>query len=470
MLIQYLWPVAFTAALVLGGCHQATSTGSSSEVDAGRALTLPPGLAGGVPNGAMHGSVSENSCPPNPTEALTLGTALSQTLLRSPQLAQYSFEFRSADALVLQAGYRPNPEIFLGTEDVGRTNARGGQTAQTTLTFSQVVELGGKRAGRIGLARATAELVGWDYEAKRLDILAQAANRFVDVIAAQNKRVLAAEMRLVEQQFFSVVRDRATAGDIPTLEIQRAQVTLSDSQIALQQADRNLLEARVRLAAVWGSREQCFRQALGNLDTGLRQPPDLDGLLRAVEHNPDLARWAAEIARRQAQFNVERSKNTPDITLQAGPRAYSRGGSSFVGGIGITLPTFGLNGGSLLSAQAQLDKGRLEQETAEVQVVAALREAHARLSTAYSNAQILEHDVLPAAGTAFDGVSTGYRMGKFGLLDVLTARRSLFDARSRLVDAQADYQQALTDIQRLTGQATKTTSREDDTPLRGKQP
>ena len=50
---------------------------------------------------------------------LTLADALARTLRRSPELAAFAYDERAAEARVLQAGIRPNPEASLVVEDIG---------------------------------------------------------------------------------------------------------------------------------------------------------------------------------------------------------------------------------------------------------------------------------------------------------------------------------------------------------------
>jgi cobalt-zinc-cadmium efflux system outer membrane protein len=48
-------------------------------------------------------------------------------------------------------------------------------------------------------------------------------------------------------------------------------------------------------------------------------------------------------------------------------------------------------------------------------------------------------------------VEIGYTEGKFGFLDVIDAQRTLFDARSLLLDSAAEYALAKVDLERLIG-------------------
>lgn len=415
----------------------------------GRDLVIPPGLA---EPGNRAPVAAASATPPEPAGRLTLRRALAQALTGSPDLAQFSYDIRSAEARTLQAGYRPNPEVSLLHEDFGGINtASGARSTQTTLAISQLIELGGKRAARLRLARLDESLAGWNYETQRLDVFAGTARAFMDVLAGQRRVALAEETLRLERQFYGAVSERVRAGSISPLEERRAQVTLLNGQIALDQARRTLEAARARLAAMWGGTGPRFERAEGDLGRSVRPPP-LPALLALAAQNPDVARWDAEIAQREARVAVERSRNVPDVTLQGGPRRFGSGGSAFIAGVAVSLPVFGMNRGNLLDAQSQLGKSLVQKQAAEIRVTSLIRQAYERLSAAYETVKALRRKVLPAAQAAYGGIATGYQQGKFSLIEVLDARRALFDAQSRLVDALALYQTALVDAERLTGQ------------------
>ena len=87
------------------------------------------------------------SIPRFPTGVIDLRDALAAALLGNPDLAAFSWEVRAREARTLQAGRFPNPELATEFEDFGGSGDRSGwQSAQSTLSLSQLIELGGKRA------------------------------------------------------------------------------------------------------------------------------------------------------------------------------------------------------------------------------------------------------------------------------------------------------------------------------------
>jgi cobalt-zinc-cadmium efflux system outer membrane protein len=91
-------------------------------------------------------------------------------------------------------------------------------------------------------------------------------------------------------------------------------------------------------------------------------------------------------------------------------------------------------------------------QAAEVQVRAALGEAYAALSAAFAEATALKNDVIPGSVSAFEAAGEGYRQGRFGILDVLDAQRTLFEARGQYVEALAAYHKSVAQVERLIGE------------------
>src|SRR5947199_4315368 len=71
------------------------------------------------------------------TVQVTLAQALALTLKQNPDLTAFSWDVRSAEARVLQARLRPNPELGMQSEDIGGSRP-GFSHSQTTLQLSQL--------------------------------------------------------------------------------------------------------------------------------------------------------------------------------------------------------------------------------------------------------------------------------------------------------------------------------------------
>ena len=389
-----------------------------------------------------------------PRGVLSLRDVLRLTLLRNPELNAFTFELRAAEARTLQAGVLPNPALSAELENIGGTGSatKGARAAESTLQLSQLIELGGKRAKRLRLAGLERELTGWDYEVKRLEVLTEAKKAFVDVVTTTERLAFTTDLLRLAEQVQRTVSARVQAGKVSPIEETRTRVTVSTARLQVQQARTVHEAAKKRLAASWGSTTPAFEGVSGALET-TTPLPSLEVLAVQAQKNPDIARWVAEMAARRAQVEVARSRAVPDLTVSGGVRYLNEvKEGAFVLGFSLPLPLFDRNQGGIQEAYARLSKAELERRAAEVRVSTALSDVYQNLVNATNEVTTLQNDVLPAAQEAFQATQEGYRLGKFGLLDVLDVQRTFFETRGRYLEALATYHKAVADLERLSGE------------------
>ncbi len=393
-----------------------------------------------------------------PTDSVSLRDAVALALLHSPELAAFAWETRAREARVLQAGQPPNPVVDVLAEDVGASSLRndvGGidrvAEPQTTVQLSQLIEMGGKRTARQGLAARTRDLAAWDYEAARIDVLTAVTHAFIDVLAAQEMVTLTAQVTQLVDQVQQNVAARVVAGVVSPIEETRADVALASVRVESSRAIRLLEASRRRLAAHWGASEAKFTVGAGDLNITPALPSIAELTTRLVD-NPDLARWAVEILQREAAIAAEESRRLPDVTLTAGYRRFPElRGNALVFGGSIPLPIFDRNQGAIDEARSRLAKAYEERRAAGARVSAGLAEAYRALAGAHDEVTALRTTVVPGSRQTFEAVSEGYRLGKFGYLDVLDAQRTLIAVGGQYLRALSDYHKAVADVERLIG-------------------
>ncbi len=393
----------------------------------------------------------------NPSDTVSLRGAIALALLHSPDLAAFAWETRAREARVVQAGRLPNPVLGVLAEDFGAsTNSNGNASQQviqrqTTLQLSQLIELAGKRTARRGFAARTSELAAWDYEAARIDVLTRVTHAFIDVLVAQEMVTLTQQTAQLVQQVRQSVGARVTAGVVSPIEETKAEVAVASSGVETDRALRLLEASRARLATHWGRGEATFPGVAGNLSVTSGLPPIAE-LRTRLAQNPELARWAVEISQRQAAIAVERSNRVPDVTLTAGYRRFADSPlHAYLVGASVALPLFDRNSGGTAEATSRLHKAYEERRAVEARVSAALSEAYRALSSAHSEVTAVRETVLPGSRQTFEAVSEGYRLGRFGYLDVLDAQRTLIAAGGQYLRAVSDYHKAVADVERLIG-------------------
>ena len=399
-----------------------------------------------------------------PAGTLTLRQALALALAKNPQLAAFSWDVRIGEARMLQAGLRPNPEVGLNEENVlGTGDYRAFRESQTTLELSQLIELGGKRAARMKEAVLSRDLAGWDYEARRLDVLTRTAEAFVEVLSLQQRLALAEETVRLAEDVAQAVGRRVEAAKTFTVERTKAEVALASAQVERDQTQRALTAARQRLSANWGTTQPKFQRVEGNLEE-IAPVPAEEQLLERLRQNPELARWVTEIAQRQAALRLERSKAVPDITLGGGyrrlPDLAGESGpndNALLFGVSVPLPLFNKNQGNIKEAEYRLAKAAEEQRATDLRLRTELGQSWQRLAAAAAEIEALKSKVLPGAQETFSTMNQYYREGRLSFLEVLDAQRTLFSGRAQYLRALSDYHAAVIELERLIGEPLEQT-------------
>ena len=412
--------------------------------------TLPRGIKDHATESLVH-----------ETGDLTLRDAVNLALLRNPELAASAKEMRALEGVTLQAGLMRNPELTANVEnprnikklsgDINSPDSVAQEVVQqlTTIRIGQLIELGGKRAARVNAALIGEELAARDYESRRVEIMARVANLFTDVLSGQERLKLAEETKQLAQNVVDTVVKRVQAGKVPPIEETRAKVSLSTARIEFEQAQRDLVSARKRLALMWDSAAPQFGKASGALEVSIA-PPDFQTLQERVLENPMALRAMKSIEHRKALLEVEQTRRIPNLTLNAGAVHHAQlGGTTAVASVMIPLPLFDRNQGNLKEAYQRVDKAVDEQAAMEIRLRTELAQSYEAMSAVWNEINILRDEILPGAKSAFNVMRRGYELGKFGLLELLDAQRVLFQNQVLYVRALANYQRLVNDIERL---------------------
>jgi cobalt-zinc-cadmium efflux system outer membrane protein len=401
-------------------------------------------------------SIAQTTGGGEPTGELTLQQAVSTALTLSPTLAAVALGVPAAEGRLEQAAVYANPELAIEVENFGGSGEFDGFDAtETTFAFSQPLLLGGKIAGRKGVAEADLALASRDLDAVRLDIAALTTIAFNNVIVAQERVRLTEELAELAKSFGDTVRARVEAGKESPVEEIRARAAVARAAVEVAKAKRALAAVRVSLATTWGSSDPLFSRAVGDLPRPSPPPPrgTLDEMLLQT---PEMARLTEELDRQEQMIKLEKARGVPDLKLTLGPRNYQEtSGWAWVGGVSMPLPIFDRNQGARRAAEFELERTRHDVTARRVALEGRLSRILERLRAAGDEARSYEQEIMPASTEAFEAMSLGFREGKFGFLEVLDAQRSLFEATLLHLESRQRYAAARTELERLVGRSLK---------------
>ncbi|WP_156905608.1 TolC family protein [Pseudomonas vranovensis] len=376
---------------------------------------------------------------------MTLDYALQTAQANNPELAAARWEIDIAEGQRRQAGVLPNPEVGWEMEDT----RNGSQT--TTVSVSQLFELGGKRGARLNVAGRDAELAALELERQRNVLRAEVIGAFQAAVQAQEGLQLAEQSLQLSERGLQVVQGRVKAGSASPVEATRAQVQVSEIRLEKARAEQTLTVAYQQLATVTGAPMARFSRVEG-LDDNDAVVPGRNQLLERLEHTPDLRLARLQIDQREAALDLARTQRIPDLTVSVGSQ-YSETDRERINvvGVSVPIPLFDRNQGNVLSAARRADQARDQRNGAELRLRSEVIQALAQWGTAEQEVQSFDRSILPSAQQALDAATRGFERGKFAFLDVLDAQRTLVAARLQYLQAQAQRSDARVRLERIYG-------------------
>lgn len=389
---------------------------------------------------------------PSQAQTLTMRSALSRALAASPRLTAAERDIGIATGQRIQAGALLNPELTYEQDDsFGSGRYRGTRSAETTLQISQAFELFGKREARVAAGQAGIEVAAIQRQAVRLEVLSETAIAFLSVLGAQRRIQVLDEQIAAIDRLTPLLRRRVEAGASSPAETGRAEVAS-----ALVKADRErfratLASARRELAVLLGDPAAKFGEVSGRLDTTGR-PPSFQSVVAAIDANPQLVRWTAVFAQRNAELLLARLRPYPDVRIAAGWRHYNETSDDAVRfTLSVPIPVFDRNQGNILSAQESLAKTKAEREANRNALIVIAGRAYDSVQGSLRELAILRETAIPKAVEASEAISQGYGQGRFTLLEVLDAQASVTQARLREQEALQNFHAGVAIIEGLVG-------------------
>jgi cobalt-zinc-cadmium efflux system outer membrane protein len=383
---------------------------------------------------------------PEPAGSITIEEAIRLALARNPAIASAALEIEARSERARQSSRRPNPALTATVENVGADEV----SRETTAGVQQLLELGGDRSARSEAALRSRDVAAQESSSQRAAVVGEVRRAFTSVLAGQQEVAIARENLELSQNTATAIRARVEAGKVSPIEETRSDVLVAAERLELARAEQRLGEARRRLAATWGGDRPAFAAAAGELGAGA-DPPPLETLRSRLDTHPALLRASAVVAEREAIVRLEEARAIPDVTASAGYRRFSSpGDGAFVGSVTVPVPLFDRNRAAVAEARLRVAQAKEESRGIRVRLERDLADAWRAYETTKHEVSTLQSSIVPAAQRVFDAISEGYRLGKFGYLEVLDARRTLTSARLQLARALEQLHLAAASVEQLT--------------------
>ncbi len=376
-------------------------------------------------------------------ELLTLDAAVKEAILHHPRVEAETERVAAANGMVQQAGLRPNPRLYIQSENwnVGSPIQPVASTFTDQFFYaSQVLETGGKRQRRIELAQENTVAAQLDRELVTRQIAARVKMAYWAATGAQRVVDLLRDSQETFRQAITYHEIQLREGAIAEADVIRVRLEGDRVAVAVENAAREAESAQISLLREMGRGRFDKVRLVEALD---RQPkPVVVNVEEAVAARPEVRLAHQAVAKAQAALRLQQAMARPDVEVLSG---YKRtvGFNTFMWGVQVNLPFFNKNQGNISAASSEVRVAEAELAAVQAQVRADVELAYRDVQNRRDRLAALMAGSLQRSEESVSIARAAYREGGTDLLRLLDAERLHIEFEVQSARLRAEYQQSL---------------------------
>jgi cobalt-zinc-cadmium efflux system outer membrane protein len=383
------------------------------------------------------------SAPAGAQTRLSFAAAVQRALDANPTIVaarlRRSINIASRDV----AAERLNPEVRVEASK---------ETPKEGYTLAVPLELGGRRARRVAVADAAITTGEAELNQAIAQVQADVRKAYFARVVAESRQDLLDEVQMLAQRAVDAATARFDEGGAPRLEVLQTRLALSDAQNQATAARGAVVAARVTLNALLGYSLDAPTPIDPTADTGPALA--LDAVMtRARAANTELLVLDRRIDEARARLALAHALRTPDITPEATltRRAEPEFDTGWRAAIALSIPLFTTHLAGVRVEEATLTQLRSERDATLARISSEVTSALS-VADAQREQYIRYRDqIVPQALEVERMAEDSYRLGQTPISAYLQALQASRDVRLRSIQAVADLQTALADLERAVG-------------------
>lgn len=393
---------------------------------------------------------------PTTVPVLSLEDLERRALERNPTIGQAKADVAAATGLAKQAGLYPNPVVSAVGEEISRGPIiRGGEIGGG---FQQRIVTGGKLALSRKVAEQERAITEESAKAQQQRVLNAVRTLYYQALSDQYRIRVRTNLSRLAAEAVRISKELGNVG-------QADQPDLLAADVEAERIELELVDARNRQERTW-------RQLAAVVNDPSLRPTSITGELENVPRleveqaletiyaeSPELRAAMIDVNRAETALTRAKREPIPDLLVSGGVR-YNRELLSDAGfnrpvgiegffDIGIQLPIFNRNQGSIAAARAHVERAKLDVERTRLSLRSRLAEAYREYMTALARADRYRQEVLPKAQKAYELYLSNFRQMAGAYPQALIAQRNLFQLQDAYVDSLMNVWQRSIEIRGL---------------------
>lgn len=376
--------------------------------------------------------------------ALTLVDLEGLAFRHNPTLAAAAARMHSARGRRDQAGLYPNPIMGYHATEIGNLGTAGQQGGFLSQRFIT--------AGKLKLDQAIAakeiDEAHFRLHAQQQRVLSDVRLRFYDALVAQRRADLMRELATIGEQLVTATEKLRKSRLGTENDLLQAEIKADESQILLDNARNQTVEAWRRLAMVVGTPHLAIRPLAGDLGADL---PTLDWdhcQTIVLSSHPELNAARARVERAALVLQRARKEPIPNVDVSVSVRHHNVTESEVANvQAGVPIPIFNQNQGNIRAAHGEWVAACNEVKRIELQLQERLAVAYRRYANARQQVDRYRERMVPKADRSLSLVTEGYETGQVQYLTLLAAQQTYLQVNLSYLDALRELRTSSTMIE-----------------------
>jgi outer membrane protein, heavy metal efflux system len=389
--------------------------------------------------------------PQDSAATLTLQRAVETYLAKNLELqaSQYRLERTKADQIASRL--RLNPGLTITAENF-RINGpvAFGQLYEVAASYSETIELGGKRKLRQTVADLTVSVAEAQFADTMRRGIGEVKRLYFDALLARYSVDVATENRQTFEQLVQFNRARFQEGTIPEADLIKVRLERIKFDSAIKQAELGLRRSTIQLLEKLGESNFTKQEIAGQMDFGPIDA-DMESLRQsALLQRPDVLASQRDLEAANERLALEHARGRPDVTPFIGYKRLATD-NTVMFGVYMPLKTRDRNEAGIARAEADQKAAQFQLQLTRNRALAEVEAAYAAFQTARDQVQTFRNEILNEADESRSIALAAYQEGATQLLPLLDAQHTRTEVRQQYFRTLFDYQISLIDLELAVG-------------------
>lgn len=393
---------------------------------------------------ALHpepGLEISTEAPSDDQAAVTLQELEEIAIGNNPTLIQANAQLQAERGAAYQAGLWFNPVVGYTSEQIG-VNGTAGETQGGFV--SQEIVTGGKLRLSREKWMQRARIAATNSYSQQQRVLNDVRIQFYRTLAAQRGVEIHRKLVANGEDSVETHREMFNLGQTTASAVLQAEVEFRRDQLNLKDAENDLQQAWRTLVALIG----CPQLAQTKLDDVLASTPeplnyDL-ALGQLLCNSPEVIAARQKIQHDQLQLQRERVQPIPNLLVDARVgRNLEAGGQTTAGvNVGLPIPVFDRNQGTIQQAQADLTRSQAEARRLELELQTRLAAVYRAYLSAWQRVEEYQAAMLPKAEESTKLLEQSYQERRAPWVDVLASQRLQLTLETEYIGSLKTYHES----------------------------